>query len=227
MINNMEHKRVLVISAHPDDYELGMGMRIRKYANENVQVVAVTATKGEYKDSPNGREDQEKKAAKILGVSNQINLKFPCAELSNCSNELRVQLEIIIKEFKPHVIYTIYDDNSHIDHHILSVQSSIAARSTPNLIYYKVVGGIGFMPNMFFCGDNDLLNAKISSLKCFSKEIKKAGAIDIKRSQVFAKYEISNYLHHSCLSFIKKYKNIENSKHMLFESFHIERMVSI
>ena len=75
----MNIKNVLIVSAHPDDYELGMGMRIKKYTSAGVRLTAITATVGEYKDSPRGRIKQEKEAGRILGIQEQINLELPCS----------------------------------------------------------------------------------------------------------------------------------------------------
>ena len=149
----MNIKNVLIVSAHPDDYELGMGMRIKKYTSAGVRVTAITATVGEYKDSPRGRIKQEKEAGRILGIQEQINLELPCSRLSEFSIDFRNRVEKIVNDIKPDIAYTIYPNDLHVDHEVVSIHSLVAFRSVKNVVYYRVAYSRGFSPNLFFFGN--------------------------------------------------------------------------
>lgn len=221
----MSKYKVIITSAHPDDLELGMAMRARKYADDGAEITAIIATKGEYSDSPAGRHSEEKKAAKILGIKNLINLSLPCAKLSDSMFTLRTEIEKIIKKVKPDIGYTIYPDQLHVDHKILSQQSLISYRSIPEVVYYKVSCTKGFVPNLFFFGNKRLLDIKIKALRCFSSEIKKSGTVDIKRIKSLSKFEHHNYLHHSGVKQIElKMRALHGS--LFTELFNTERLIS-
>src|SRR4030042_59426 len=151
-----------------------MRMRIRKYVDDGADVIAISATQGEYADSLGGRLEEEQRAAQILGLKKIINLSLPCARLSENVVTLRTQLEKLIKEIKPDIGYTIFPYDLHVDHEIVAHQSLTALRSVPELIYYKVAYSRGFNPNLFFFGNKRLLDIKIKALNCFSSELKKA-----------------------------------------------------
>jgi LmbE family N-acetylglucosaminyl deacetylase len=221
----MSQYKVVIASAHPDDFELGMAMRARKYADDGAEITAITATRGEYSDSPTGRHNEEKKAAKILGIKNLINLSLPCAQLSNNVLVLRSEIEKIIKKVKPDIGYTIHPDQLHVDHEILSRQSLVAYRSIPEVIYYKATYIKGFVPNLFFFGNKRLLDIKMKALRCFSSEIKKSGTVDVERIKSLSKFEHHNYLHHSGVKQIESKMRVSHNS-LFTELFHIERLIS-
>jgi len=221
----MSKYKIIIASAHPDDLALGMAMRVRKYADDGAEITAITATRGEYPDSPAGSHNEEKKSAKILGIKNLVNLSLPCAQLSDNLFTLRSEMEKIIKKVKPDIGYSIYPDQLHVDHKILSQQSLISYRSIPDVVYYKVSYIKGFIPNLFFFGNRRLLDIKIKALRCFTSEIKKSGTVDVKRIKSLSKFEHHNYLHHSGVKQIEfKMRALHGS--LFTELFNIERLIS-
>ena len=220
----MSNKKILITSAHPDDFELGMAMRTRHYFEQGFDITAVVATKGEYQTTPKGRHVQEKKAAKVLGVKNLVNLKLPCSRLNEFDNDLRSEIERFVKELSPNMAYTIFPDNLHIDHLTLSEQSIIAYRSIPNVSFYRVVSTHNFFPNDFFFADKRLFGFKIKALKCFREEVKKTGTIDLEKIKTLSLHEHKNYIHHNCLTRLNA-KQKEYELHS--EMFQIVRKTSL
>ena len=70
---------VLVLSAHPDDAELGAGGTIAKLTNEGKHVVLVDCTAGELgtRGTPELRTAEANAAAKALGVTERVILSMP------------------------------------------------------------------------------------------------------------------------------------------------------
>jgi len=102
-------KRVLVIAAHPDDVEFGMGGTIAKWTDEGAEIAYVLVTDGAAGSNEPGvnphelarlREEEQAKAAAVLGVTKLYFLRHRDGELV-ATLELRRQLTRIIRTFKP------------------------------------------------------------------------------------------------------------------------------
>lgn len=219
-------KRVLIITAHPDDAELGMGMKIKSHTMKGDIVKLVIVTNGEYKDSPNGRVIEAVNSAKILGVKRLIFLNFPCARLNRKEDEIRIKFEKIIKEEQPDIVYTSFKNDLHVDHEIVSQQVLIAARSIPILIMFRVAHSRYFYPNLFFAGEDSLMKFKLKALSCYKDEVQKRGTIDLAAIEALSEHEIKRYLHHSLVLKIGKTLNLRKGDKAYFEMFFIEKLTS-
>ncbi|SKC82078.1 bacillithiol biosynthesis deacetylase BshB1 [Ohtaekwangia koreensis] len=108
---------ILVLSAHPDDAELGCGGTIAKHVSLGHKVGLVDFTRGELgtRGTPETRAVEAANAAKILGVKVRENLGLKDGFFRNDSDH---QLKVIqvIRKFKPDVVLcnAIYD--RHVDH---------------------------------------------------------------------------------------------------------------
>ena len=218
-------KKILVIVAHPDDAELGMGMKIKSHTQNGDVVKIIVVTNGEYKDSPKGRILEAKKSAKILGVKELFFLGFSCGHLNEVSDQIRLEIEKIIKKEDPDMIYTIFSKDLHIDHEVVSRQAVTAARSITSLVMFSVANSHDFNPNFFFCGGEELFRFKIKALSCYKSEIKKRGTIDLVAMKALSKYEIQRYFHHSLVSRIRVNKKLNNKDNLYFEPFFVERLI--
>lgn len=108
---------ILVLSAHPDDAELGCGGTIAKHIALGYKVAIVDLTKGELgtRGTPVTRAQEAEAAAHIFGVANRENLGLKDAFFLNDKEH---QLKVIqaIRKYQPELILTnaIYD--RHTDH---------------------------------------------------------------------------------------------------------------
>lgn len=108
---------ILVLSAHPDDAELGCGGTIAKHIALGYKVAIVDLTKGELgtRGTPATRAQEAEAAAHIFGIANRENLGLKDAFFLNDKEH---QLKVIqsIRKYQPELILTnaIYD--RHTDH---------------------------------------------------------------------------------------------------------------
>lgn len=125
MIKNF--KNVLVFAAHHDDETLGCGATISKLSDllSNVTVVFFTngntgidQTKKYEKDIILTRQQEANKAAKILGISNIVELNYPCQKLENTQKTLHDTIRII-RDWKPDLILTHSPNDIHRDHKVV------------------------------------------------------------------------------------------------------------
>ena len=112
----MENKYtdVLVISPHPDDAEFGAGGTIAKWTREGKRVVYVVCTSGEKgtddinikpEELAKIREKEQLEAAKLLGVSEVIFLRYPDQGLEE-TPEFRKIIVTLIRKYRPKIVVT-------------------------------------------------------------------------------------------------------------------------
>jgi len=217
-------KKIVVITAHPDDAEIGMGMRIAKHTQIGDKVILVVATGGEYKEYNKSRYNQNKKASKILGITKEYFLEYKCGALNEAQNQLRANLEAIISTEQPDIVYTSFPNDIHVDHEIVSKQAKIASRAVPTLIYFRVVNSYNFTPNLFFFGNADLFNTKIKSIECYKNEVARKGAVNLDLLRLNASSEYYHYYHHSSIKKIRKNLEIADNDTMYCELFCVNNL---
>lgn len=108
-------ERVMVIAAHPDDPEFGCAGTVVKWAWAGRKITYVFLTSGD-KGSHDPtvrpgqlaalREEEQRAAARDLGVEQVIFLRHPDGLLEN-TLELRRQLAGLIRQHRPHIVMTI------------------------------------------------------------------------------------------------------------------------
>ena len=110
-----ELDRVMVIAAHPDDPEFGCAGTVFKWAKTGKEVTYVLLTSGDKgshdPDLRPGRlaamrEEEQRGAARELGVAQVIFMRHPDGLLKN-DFSMRRELSGIIREHKPHIVMTI------------------------------------------------------------------------------------------------------------------------
>ena len=122
----MEDKKTLmVVAAHPDDPEFGAGGTVAKYVREGWRAVYVICTNGD-KGTPDPemtserlaviREQEQKNAAKVLGVSEVVFLGHPDGWLTD-SPEFRGELVRLIRKYRPELVITHDPTRKYMGHH--------------------------------------------------------------------------------------------------------------
>lgn len=125
-------ERVMVVTAHPDDSEFGAGGTVAKLAKQGCEVTYVIVTNGNKGSSDrtmtperlaNIREEEQRNAARTLGVERVEFLGYPDGELED-TRDLRRDITRQIRRWRPdllitqnpHRTYNLYA--SHRDHRI-------------------------------------------------------------------------------------------------------------
>ncbi len=129
--------KVLVISPHPDDETLGMGGTIALMREKGIEVhVAIITGHGEKKEHPIWPIDawdtvikENKKALKILGVSNTIYTNLPAVCIENIPRwEINNVFLELISNIKPDEIYVPFVNELHKDHESIFYAVNVATR---------------------------------------------------------------------------------------------------
>ena len=120
----MQSKKILVITPHPDDAESGAGGTIAKWSRQGSEITLVVCTNGnkgtsDRKMSPDQlaktRKKEQMKAAEILGIKEVVFLDYPDQGLTD-SDDFRKILVREIRKNKPDVVITIDPERKWIRH---------------------------------------------------------------------------------------------------------------
>ncbi len=115
---------VLVVTPHPDDAEGGAGGTIIRWARQGRNVILVVCTKGDKGTSDRDlepsklvdiRQDEQRRAAAVLGVSDLVFLGFPDQGLEDGS-EFREKIVREIRRHRPGTVVTIDPYRRYIRH---------------------------------------------------------------------------------------------------------------
>lgn len=132
-------KHVLAFAAHPDDDLIGCGGSLAKHVKLGNYVSACYLTSGEAgslqhskKELASIREDEAKKAAKIIGFTGIIFLRNRDGYLEYKEPILK-QIVDLIRSKQPHIVYVHHRLDAHEDHRVTSrlVNEAIARASMP------------------------------------------------------------------------------------------------
>jgi LmbE family N-acetylglucosaminyl deacetylase len=175
---------ILVIAAHPDDEVLGMGGTIKKLSKQKnkIHLCIVSDGAAAVKDKKSlvaKRKAACLKSGKLLGISTFDFLMLPDMKLDDIPQlKINLQIEKLIKKYKPTTVYTTPYSDFHKDHQKIHECTLVATRpassSVKNVLSYEIPGTVKttYIPTIFEEISKEL-NDKISAFKFYTTEIKK------------------------------------------------------
>ncbi len=188
------NNRILVIAAHPDDEVLGCGATIAKHAAAGDDVFVAILAEGIRSRAKNGSKVEARiaelnkcaeKANRILGVKKLVLKGFPDNEMDTVSQlEINREIEGLLKEFEPEIIYTHHASDVNVDHRRIFESVVVAARPQPGvgierIMSFEVASSTEwqlaslrpFEPNWFV--DVSLTwEKKLKALECYESEMR-------------------------------------------------------
>ena len=107
----------LVVSPHPDDAELGMGGTLARAKAQGYTTGIIDLTRGEAatKGTPETRLEEAAAAAEVLKLDTRRNMGWPDSRIFD-SEDKRLQLARVLREFKPRVVVAPHANDRHPDH---------------------------------------------------------------------------------------------------------------
>ena len=188
-------KKILIISAHPDDDILGCGGIISKYSKKaQIKVIFIcegTSCRFEVKQTKEiiikEKIDQRNRFAKdaleFLGVKKYKFYNFPCGQLDKIPLiEINKIIETEILSFKPDTIFSHSKNDVNNDHQIVYKSTLIATRPgskffVKRLFSYEVLSSSEwnfekvFKPNYFISLSRENLDKKIEAMNIYKTEV--------------------------------------------------------
>ncbi|MCP2604747.1 PIG-L family deacetylase [Candidatus Aminicenantes bacterium AH-873-B07] len=214
-----ERADILVISPHPDDAEFGVAGTVAKWVKEGKSVIYVICTSGEKgiddinikpEELAKIREKEQLEAARVLGVSEVIFLRYPDQELED-TPEFRKEIVTLIRKYKPEIVVTSDPYRRYIwhrDHRIVGrVVLDAVFPYARDIWSYPDLLKKGLKPhkvkevwlwaseNINYRSDiTETFDLKVRALRCHKSQIKESFSVEMekwlcKRAKTIAQYE--------------------------------------
>ena len=112
-------QNVLVVSAHPDDMEIGMGGTVTKLAEAKAMTTSVVVTNGGRASNPFGwteqrmvevRREEALRAAGVLGVKDVLFFDEPDAADEINATAVKQKLTKLLARLQPTEVYTLHEE---------------------------------------------------------------------------------------------------------------------
>jgi LmbE family N-acetylglucosaminyl deacetylase len=175
-------KRILLISAHPDDMEIGMGGTAGKLAQAGNSLMSVVITDGRRSPDPEGigqdamarlRKEEGEKACSVLGIAETDFFGFESLSSEDFVERATVKLGDVIDSFQPEEVYTLHPElDRHASHRAagkVTVQALLRVNSGAALWTYEVWG---LFPHWDRLEDiTEQLDIKIAAIKEHGSQI--------------------------------------------------------
>ena len=174
---------ILVIGAHADDEVVGMGATIKKLSKKNKIFLCIITdgTTAQYDDKKmiKVRRDACMKSSKLLGISKVKFLDFSDMGLDTISQlEINKELEKVIEDYKPKVVYTTPSHDLHKDHQLVFDSTLVVTRphssSVKQLLSYECPGPVKqpFQPTVYQNIEKEF-SYKLEAFKMYKSEVMK------------------------------------------------------
>lgn len=183
-------KKVIIISAHPDDETLGAGGTILKHKSQGDEVFWLITTKmtessGYTKETIKNREEEIIRVSQLYGFTKTLQLEFPTQSYtSETLSKLIAEISKILSEIQPEIIYTPNRSDAHSDHRILfdavfSCTKSFRYPFIKRVLMYECISETEFAPALhekvflpnYFVDISNFLDQKLEIMKVFDSEL--------------------------------------------------------
>lgn len=142
-LEQLEHERVMVVMAHPDDPDFSCAGSVARWADEGVEVFYLLVTQGEAgsDDSPLSpeelaavRREEQRAAARVLGVKEVAFLDHPDGSVV-ATLELRRDITRYIRRWRPDLVITGDPTVRYREHYLNHPDHRAAAEAALNAVF--------------------------------------------------------------------------------------------
>lgn len=179
-------KRILIISAHPDDEVIGAGGTLLRHSTLGDEIfwcIVTQAYSPLWPDSLVAQKGEEIELVQAeLGIQQVFRLGFPSVKLNTVPHvELTSALQKVIDTIQPAVVYVPPENDINLDHHLVFHAALVATRPLPGnsvrrLISYEIspttaFGTFTFTPNIYV-DITDYLERKLEIMALYASELR-------------------------------------------------------
>lgn len=183
-------KKIIVISAHPDDEILGCGGTLFKHKANGDEIYWMITTnvfehQGFSKQRIESRQQEIKKVAEQLNIKKTFLLNFPTMSLTEGSLITMIQkISDIFNEVQPEIIYCVNRSDAHSDHRItfdavMACTKSFRYPYIKQVLMYECISETEFAPALpekvfqpnYFVDITMCFKEKINAMKVYESEI--------------------------------------------------------
>jgi LmbE family N-acetylglucosaminyl deacetylase len=167
-------KKILVLSPHTDDGELGCGGSIARFIEEGYKVEYVALScceKSIPKEYPPDILKREvKKATEVLGIEKPILYEYEVREFPRLRQEILDTLIELRNKLQPDIVFTPSSFDTHQDHRTTMEETLRAFKKCTILGYEQPWNNITFNTHAFIPLKERHVEKKIEALNCYETQ---------------------------------------------------------
>jgi LmbE family N-acetylglucosaminyl deacetylase len=183
-------RKVIVISAHPDDEILGAGGTLLKHKKAGDVIAWIIVTElsernGFSKERVESRKVEIDKVAAMIGFSSVFQLQYPTMNLNpEIMNEMIPRISAIFSDFKPEIVYVMNRSDAHSDHRytfdaVAACTKSFRYPYIKKVLMYECISETEFAPQLpekvfipnYFVDISDFFNKKLEIMQIYESEL--------------------------------------------------------
>ncbi|EKY07763.1 PIG-L family deacetylase [Capnocytophaga sp. Marseille-Q4570] len=183
-------KKVIVISAHPDDEILGAGGTLLKHKKNGDKIYWLIVTNvlescGFSKERVCSRQKEIEKISEALGVEKVFLLNYPTMSLSTSTLiEMVPKISKVFTEIEPEIVYCLNRSDAHSDHRItfdavMACTKSFRYPFIKQVLMYECISETEFAPQLpekvfipnYFVDISSFLEEKLELMKIYESEV--------------------------------------------------------
>ena len=167
-------RKILIISPHTDDGELGCGGSIAKFIENGDTVEYVALSCCEKSVPPQYPQDilshEVRKATKVLGITDPILLNFEVREFPRMRQEILDALIRLKQQIRPEIVFAPSRNDMHQDHKTTIEETVRAFKNCTILGYEQPWNNISFNTHAFVPLTAVHIQKKIDALRCYETQ---------------------------------------------------------
>ena len=183
-------KKIIVISAHPDDETLGAGGTLLKHKKQGDELYWLIVTnifenQGFSKDRIESRQEEIQKVSILFGFRKVFMLDYPTMTItSETLLDMIPKISSVFQEVQPEVIYTLNRSDAHSDHRYLSDAIMACTKSfrypfIKKVLMYECISETEFAPAFpekvfipnYFVDISEHIEKKLEIMRVFESEL--------------------------------------------------------
>lgn len=166
--------KILALGAHPDDIEIACGGSLAKLCDEGHTIVGLIVSGGECGGNSSFRRREAMKGAEFLGINRVEIMDFPDTRLDNFVLEISQQIEIVVNELKPDIVFTHSIHDIHQDHRAVHYATMRACRNLGTILCYESPSITQYFQPNVFVNIEQYVDIKIESIREHEDQNKKS-----------------------------------------------------
>lgn len=183
-------KKIIVISAHPDDETLGAGGTLLKHKKQGDELYWLIVTnifenQGFTEDRIESRQEEIQKVSALYGFRKVFMLDYPTMTItSETLLDMIPKISSVFQEVQPEVIYTLNRSDAHSDHRYLSDAIMACTKSfrypfIKKVLMYECISETEFAPAFpekvfipnYFVDISEHIEKKLEIMRVFESEL--------------------------------------------------------
>lgn len=172
----LKFDRVLLVSAHPDDAEIGAGGTVARLKRGNTKRIIYNIYFASCMENPKnvGAIEEHKEACKVFGIDNDIGYDIPRRELEINKRKIRDILWEIKQTFKPDLVLCPSPHDYHQDHKVVAECCLTIFRDSATILGFEVPRSImpEFVPNFYIILSEEDVAKKLEAIQKYVSQFK-------------------------------------------------------